>query len=1168
MAATCLLSVQTAAGQQVEPPAQPRTQAPNGVPTAEVVQQRISELEDAAATDPDARARLDLLRQALDALQQSEQLTARIAEFQELARGAPERIKEIQARLAEAMPEFKPEYPPDATMEFLRQKLSEAETAVATAAGMKENVEAEDATRKGRREQIPSEIAAATQALEEIQQRLSAPPAAEESAGLTQARRWKLLAEQQRAQLQINLLQEEIRSYDARRELLPIRRQLRERELIEAERRVRAWQNELTAKGQREAADSADKARQAIKDVEEAEQTDKPHPLVVKLMQENVELTSKRKELADRHKRMVDGKVNERQNLLSKYVDEFGDSQNRVDQAGLTHAVGALLQTRRTALPDVREYRKNIRERRDEIRSLQLDLYGYEDRQLSKEDFDREVANLSAQIEEPWVTDEKKLETEEALREQLKLQNDKYLPELIGTINDYLKNVLIKLDQVERKLIDTVVEYDDYLAERVLWIRSCERLGWEDGENAAGAVSWLLDSDSWLATSRAMWRDFRSNWPPTLGLFAFLAVLAGLQPRLKARLRDIVTQIKKPTTDRYAYTVEAAMWTILAAALWPVLLWFISIRISSSADWLSGDPAAFAGAVAPAIGRTAWLLFLLELLRQVFRPRGLASAHFRWPEATRQTVRRYLPWIMAVSVPATALVLVTENQDTEQYKASLGRIVFMVACLLMAVLIWRVLSPAGGLVRDYLTRHSGGWLDRLRYVWFPLVLAAPVALAIASAMGYHYSALHVAERLFNTIALIVLATVLFGLLLRWLFVNQRRLAVEQALKKYAAAEKEKTEAADQAQPGPEAEPATEMAPVLEEPEIDFDAISVQTRRLLRSVIVIALFIGILFVWADVLPALGVLRDVVIWSEAGTVVETVAAAGEGTEVVQTFQPSVVTLADLGLAVVIFALTVIISRNIPGLLEIVILQRLPFTPSGRYGIKTIVQYLIFVVGLILTFNAIGIGWSKVQWLIAAMTVGLGFGLQEIFANFVSGLIILFERPVRVGDTVTVSNTNGTVSRIRIRATTITDWDRKELIIPNKEFVTGQVVNWSLSDSILRVTIAVGIAYGSDTALARDLLLKVAQDHPKVLDDPPPKALFLGFGESSLDFELRVFIPSIDYMLQVKSDLNYEIDQAFRKAGVEIAFPQRDLHIRSVQADLPVSVHRQGKSDEPSS
>jgi len=159
------------------------------------------------------------------------------------------------------------------------------------------------------------------------------------------------------------------------------------------------------------------------------------------------------------------------------------------------------------------------------------------------------------------------------------------------------------------------------------------------------------------------------------------------------------------------------------------------------------------------------------------------------------------------------------------------------------------------------------------------------------------------------------------------------------------------------------------------------------------------------------------------------------------------------------------------------------------------------------------------------------------------------------VQEGDTVTVGETSGTVTRIRIRATTITDWDRKELLVPNKEFVTGRLVNWTLSDKILRITLKVGIAYGSDTGLAEKQLLKVAAEHPRVLKDPEPVALFHDFGESTLNFELRVYIEGISHYVQTRHDLNRSIDKAFREAGIEIAFPQRDIHVRSVASERDV-------------
>jgi potassium efflux system protein len=213
----------------------------------------------------------------------------------------------------------------------------------------------------------------------------------------------------------------------------------------------------------------------------------------------------------------------------------------------------------------------------------------------------------------------------------------------------------------------------------------------------------------------------------------------------------------------------------------------------------------------------------------------------------------------------------------------------------------------------------------------------------------------------------------------------------------------------------------------------------------------------------------------------------------------------------------------------------------------------RYAIIATGVVVVSSILGIGWSKVQWLLAGLTVGLGFGLQEIFANFISGLIILFERPIRIGDTVTVGTNSGTVTRIRTRATTITDWDHKELIIPNKSFVTGEVVNWTLSDPVTRLIIRVGVAYGSDVELTEKLMLDVATTHPLVLDDPSPTVFFRAFDESALTFELRVFFKEILNRMQLTHELNKAINQAFAERGIEIAFPQRDIHVRSIDTGV---------------
>ena len=186
------------------------------------------------------------------------------------------------------------------------------------------------------------------------------------------------------------------------------------------------------------------------------------------------------------------------------------------------------------------------------------------------------------------------------------------------------------------------------------------------------------------------------------------------------------------------------------------------------------------------------------------------------------------------------------------------------------------------------------------------------------------------------------------------------------------------------------------------------------------------------------------------------------------------------------------------------------------------------------------------GDVQWLVAALGVGLGFGLQEIVANFVSGLIVLAERPIRIGDVVTVGSTTGKVARIQARATVLVDFDNKEVIIPNKTFITERFVNWTLSDTVTRITLRVGVGYESDPEQVRSTLLALAHSHPAVLAEPAPVALFMALADSTLNFELRCFVSEIGDRLRTTDDLHSQIVSSFRAGGIRLAYPQMDVHL----------------------
>ena len=326
-------------------------------------------------------------------------------------------------------------------------------------------------------------------------------------------------------------------------------------------------------------------------------------------------------------------------------------------------------------------------------------------------------------------------------------------------------------------------------------------------------------------------------------------------------------------------------------------------------------------------------------------------------------------------------------------------------------------------------------VDRLRWAWYPVMVLQPRVVGSVELCRFslHSPAAGAppAQQLLDDRRLLLL----YSLLRRWLLLSRRKIMVVQAKQRLAEAAKR--------------DPSQTVSSPPEEPEFNLTVINEQTMRLVTSFIIVSGLVTLSIIWSDVLPAIGMLENFRLWDVQGS---------KPNEVVT------ITLANLVIVIPIFILTVIAGRNLPGLMEIALLQHLPLTGAARYAISTLSRYAILILGVVASSSAIGLRWSSIQWLVAALGVGLGFGLQEIFANFVSGIILLFEQPIRVGNVITLDGVSGNVSKIRMRATTVVNWDRQELIIPNKDLITGKLLNWTLSDTINRIQIKLGVAYGT--------------------------------------------------------------------------------------------------------
>jgi potassium efflux system protein len=605
-----------------------------------------------------------------------------------------------------------------------------------------------------------------------------------------------------------------------------------------------------------------------------------------------------------------------------------------------------------------------------------------------------------------------------------------------------------------------------------------------------------------------------------------------------AALEATAVNLKKISTDKLSYTFKAMLLTVLLAAQWPLLMAGVGALLQESLQ--STD---FSRAVGEVLLRLSVTLFSLRVIKMICLPDGLADAHFKWPESSLSLLRKELHRFTLIAMISAFVAMLSVRVAPVTQGGALAILAFIVLLVALAFFLFQVLNPRRGAFHQFLDRHPKSALTRLRYLWFPEVVGAPLFFAGLAVNGYIYTAGTLLIIMTTTLWLILGLVLIQQFAFRWLLLMHRRLALKAAIDRREVA---RAQAEEKAREAGEDVPTLSDEGLLsvEEAQVDLDALSVESKKLLNLALGLAGLAGLWFIWSDLLPAFSIFDDVVLWTRSVTV------SG-----VEQLQP--VTLVDIAFTLLIIVVTILAIKRLPSFLEIILLQRLDMTPGSRYAAKALVSYTIGTIGILYALQVIGFSWSKVQWLAAALTVGIGFGLQEIVANFISGLIILFERPIRVGDIVTIGDTDGVVTKIQIRATTIRNWDRKELLVPNKEFITSRLLNWSLSDPVTRIIVPVGIAYGSDVQKAMKLMMETAEENDYILDDPKHYVIFTLFGDNSLNLELRAFVGSIDDRLLVISMLHEAINNRFEEAGIVISFPQRDVHLDTTQP-LDIRLH----------
>ena len=406
------------------------------------------------------------------------------------------------------------------------------------------------------------------------------------------------------------------------------------------------------------------------------------------------------------------------------------------------------------------------------------------------------------------------------------------------------------------------------------------------------------------------------------------------------------------------------------------------------------------------------------------------------------------------------------------------------------------------------------------------------ALLVMTVTGYYYAAIKISNRLVETIYLVIFYNLLFSIAVRALTLAERKLAYTRAREEKKAKAKLEAEKAN----GTAAGDAEDVALAEQDDRMPIKAIGEQTTKIAMWTIISIALVVFWIIWKDVISLFSYLDTVKLYQ--------IKAETEKGVVMQD-----ITLVNILISIYIAAITYVLTKNLPGLLQIVVLNRLKVSQGNSYTITTLLSYIITAGGTFMCLNALGMEWEKLQWLVAALSVGLGFGLQEIFANFISGIILLFEKPIRVGDIITINGVSGTVLKIRIRASTLMAFNKKEIVIPNKQFITSSLTNWTLSDTLIRLEMKVTIGYSSDTTEVRQNLERIARECPYVSKEPKPFANFTDFLDSNIEYTLYVYIKKISDIYETTDWLHTAVFNEFNRLGIEFAFPQCDIQIKNL-------------------
>jgi potassium efflux system protein len=856
---------------------------------------------------------------------------------------------------------------------------------------------------------------------------------------------------------ELKMLDIEATSNPVRVELLKTQLHLQDIQKNALSKVVTALTEQLSSKRQQDAKDMHDSQ------LKEEKELSGKHPLIQTLTHQNFQYTQDLQNITSKIADYTGQKA--KLELQGSAIDsDFKSAEQKISLAGLSPALGNILREQRRNLLTPEQSSLLPETILNETASTSLEQIQLEAKLKQFSDVEAELKDNMQQVDLNLPLAQR-MAIQAELRVLLNSQQE-LLDKLAVASTAYLR-LLGDLDFARQQTVKQATKYATYLDEHLLWIKSTDPINTHYLNHLYLAITWLLAPHNWLIFLEDILDiTLHSFFLPFVGILSFALLLLSKKWVIN-QLSALSIEIKNNYTDSFIATLEALIYTLILVSPIPLFSYYFGWLISSDVHVTD-----FTQAVGKGLQSAALSLLFLQFFYLIFAAEGIAIKHFKWPENTARLFHQQIAWFRYIAVITAFIIHSTAASHTLSYSDALGRFAFMISMLAMLVFSSKLLNPNHGVLKNTFNNSTEIWI-KLRYVWYLAVICIPLVIIGFAVAGYYLSALELQTKLILALRLIFVMIIMHEMVIRWLTLVNRQLVITNVKQKLKTAV-----IADTQQPQSE-----DLTQAQDEQTIDIPKINAQTIRLLNLFIGLALVIGFWMILKNILPAFSFLEGIVLWQHP-VIIDNQAS----------YQP--ITLINLILAGIYFFIVLVSVRNFSGVMELLVFSRLSKEPGTRYAVNQLAKYTLLTLGFISIANELGGNWSQVQWLVAALSVGLGFGVQEIFANMVSGVILLVERPIRVGDTVSIDGVTGKILHIQMRATTLLDLDQKQLIVPNKTFITSRLVNWTLSNPITHVEVLIGIAYGSNVELALKLMLDTVKLTPKVLAEPVPSVLFIKF------------------------------------------------------------------------